>query len=316
MKKFYFIAIALIIAAIAAYYLHETNSSTLHRRDTHFHINDIAAIDRILIETQDNSLTLIREGENWSVNNEIINQDRLRDLLVLAQKLEVISPAAKSDVSKLKIKLNNSTNVSFYAGSRLINSYRLCSSEMKVFASRNKSDKIFQVEARGYPNVDLTKIFSADALYWTNRKIINFNPEEITLIKINYPNNPEKDLKLTISSKGNYHLSDQHDMDVSESADHKLISIYLQFFHDLPYYPLEDKEKAEINRLIEPFFILLVESNKQAGIELYAYKKINPENGKSDKIEFYGKVKDKGIVKLKYSDFDPVLMELKDFLKK
>lgn len=316
MKKFYFIAIALVIAAIAEYYLHETNSSTLHRRDTHFRIDDIASIDRITIEAQNNSLTLIRAGKNWSVNNEIVNQDRLRDLLVLAQKLEVISPAAKSDVSKLKIKLNNGTNVSFYSGRRLINSYRLCSSEMKVFASRNQSDKIFQIEARGYPNVDLTKVFSADVMYWTNRKIINFNPEEITLIKIKYPSNPEKDFKLTISSNGNYHLSDQHDTDVSESADNELISIYLQFFRDLPFASVKKKEKTDTNRLREPFFILLVESNKQPGIELYAYKKINPENGESDKKEFYGEIKDKGVVKLKYSDFDPVLMELKDFLKK
>lgn len=316
MKKFYFIAIPLIIVAITAYYLHKTKSSTFQRRDTLFLIDEIETIDRIAIGAKNNSIDLIKENEIWKCSNEEINPERLNDMFVLAQKLEAISPAAKSDVSRLETCLIDGTSVSFYSGRRVINAYRLCSEDMKIFASRMKSDKIFQVEARGYPNVDLTKIFSEDPLYWTKNKVINFGPEEITNVRMYYPDDPEKSFKLEISSKDNFHLSDHKDTDLSGSADREFISVYLYFFGNIPYYRLHDNEKSVIIDLKEPFFILNIESTRQSAIELYAFRKINPEDNETDKTEFYGKIIGSEVVKLKYTDFDPVLLDLKDFLKK
>lgn len=316
MRKLHIIAIIIVLASIAAAYLHKHKSSTLNKRDTNFNITEIEKINRINITSHQHDLNLLNDNSIWKVNKEIVNQKHMTDLLILAAKLQVISPAAKSDENVLSEKLNEAVKVSYYSGRKIINSYSICSWNMKIFAIRTKSKKIFQIEARGYPNVDLTKVFNAEASHWLSIKTINFSPEEIALVKIQYPGHSSKDFEIRQSSPGNYHLSDQSNTDMTKSANLEMIDDYLHFFRDISYIPVNDQEHAEIIDQKEAFFIMHIETNIQSGIVLYGYRKLNPENEELNIIEFYGRYNEKDLVILKYTDFDPILMDLKDFLKK
>ncbi len=316
MRKLYLILIMVIVASVAAYYFHQHKSSTLRNRDSDFSIHELEEIDRITLTSGNNSISLYNELGSWKVNNEVVNQERMTDFLILATKLEAVFPASKAEEDELSAMLNDGTEVAYYSGRKRINSYRICKWKMKIFATRGKSDKIFQVEARGYPNVDLTKVFTSETAHWKNRKIINFHPKEIQSVKIHYPCHSNKNFEIRQVSSGNYRVSDQKNNDFTRSADQDLIRIYLHFFCDITYISVQDQEKANASYLKEPFFILAIETYEKSRIELHGYRKMNPENEKTDVVEFYGELNKTESMLLKYSDFDPILVDLDYFLKK
>jgi hypothetical protein len=191
----------------------------------------------------------------------------------------------------------------------------MCKWNRKLFASRYRSDKIFQTEVRGYPNVDLIQVFRSDPAYWSNSKLTGFRPEDIKRIRIRYPGNTDKDFDLKMTSDGSFQLTDNKQNDLSSVADKELIGLYLHFYTGLTARPVPKDEKQDSLSLKEPFFILLVESDKQEDIHLTGYRKYDSSD-KTDMNGFYGILNKKELMLLNYRDFDPILLELKDFLKK
>jgi len=315
MRKIYFILVILIVSGLAALYLHQHRSSTFYSRDTGFNLPDQNKIDRINIASGLKILSIVHVDGSWSIDNEPVNQERISDLLVLASKLEVKSPAAKSDEKELTEKLKSGTKISYYSGKKLIRSYRICKWNWQLFACLHKSDKIFQVEARGYPNVDLTKVMNTDISYWLDHKIFSIQPENIRLVKIQYPGNPNNDFVLKQIEPGKYQLSDQNNIIIS-SADKELMILYLHFFQNIGSQPVQDYEKQDTSNLKEPFFNLVVETNNKDVIELTGYRKNDRATNQLDIVDFFGKQNNNKVVNMNYSDIDPILMELKDFLKK
>jgi len=316
MKKFLFIALTIIVAAFVAIYLRNQNSSTLNKKDIAFHLQNIDEVDGIEIVSGGQRIELLRNNGNWELNGKAADTKRVNNLLIIAKRLKAISPAAKSNLAELKTCVNNGIGVSYYSGKKLINAYRFCNQGMIFFASLLKSDKLFQVEAQGYPNLDLNRIFSPDITYWTNLNSINYNADEIQSIIIEYPKNTKNSFVLSVDSPGRYSLQSNFTGNTIDSLDSDLIELYLRFFSTLPYTMLSEKEISEISLPEEPFFILSVESDRQSNLLLKAYRKINPENGEMDQKEFYGDIQEKGLVKLNYTDLDPILLKRKDFLKK
>jgi len=315
MRKILFILVILIISGLAAYYLHQHRSSTLHSRDTGFNLPDRNKIDRINIASGIKILSIVHEDGRWSIDNKPVNQERVSDLLVLASKLEAKSPAAKSAEMVLTEKLKSGTEIFYYSGKKLIRSYHICKWNLQLFACLHKSERIFQVEARGYPNVDLIKVMNADISYWLDHNILNIHPENIRLVKIHYPENSDNDFILKQIEPGKYQLSDQNN-NILTSADKELMTLYLHFFQNIGYHSVQDDEKQDTSNLKEPFFNLVVETNEKDVIELSGYRKNDRETNQTNTVGFYGKLNKKKVVNMKYSDIDPVLLELKDFLKK
>jgi hypothetical protein len=314
MKRYNLIVIAFVAVALGIFLLYRNHSSAFRKRDADFSIQ-ADKTDRISIRSGNSEIILTKENDEWKVNEKPANRNRVDDLLVLAGRLDPVAPAPESDKQELSEKLDKGTEIYYYSGRKLLNAYRMCKWNRKLFASRYRSDKIFQTEVRGYPNVDLIQVFRSDPAYWSNSKLTGFRPEDIKRIRIRYPGNTDKDFDLKMTSDGSFQLTDNKQNDLSSVADKELIGLYLHFYTGLTARPVPKDEKQDSLSLKEPFFILLVESDKQEDIHLTGYRKYDSSD-KTDMNGFYGILNKKELMLLNYRDFDPILLELKDFLKK
>jgi len=318
MKKVILTILFLVLSGITAYFIIYKKGTTLSKSDKLFALIDSKNVDRIEISEREERLVLQKGHEYWSINNKEARTDLVNALLGVSAGLDAIAPVSRSQKDSVMDQMKTGTTVSFFEGTSLINTFTLCKWNNTLYAVRKDSDNPYRITLRGFSNIDLTKMYVVEENYWLTNILINLGPDNIKLIKIDYPANPAMGFELLNAGQEGYTISDNARKKGLSDTDPEIISEYLYFFSNIRFYPVNDSAliKKEVIGSRKPFFHLKIKSFDDAEIDILGYTKRDYKSNQNDPSMFYA-VNNKGnVMSLKYNDFDPILVHSEYFLKK
>ena len=318
MKKFITIALFIVLATLAIYYSFYRKNSTLWFSDTSFSIKNANAVTRIVIRSPEKKITLYRVYKGWGIDSIEARQDLVENLLKISEELEMVSPVSLSQRDSILCFLKKGTIIEFYSGHRNVSSLNICRFHDEIYAIHDRSKTPYRIDVKGFPEIDLTKLFNPERYLWTANNLFNFHPDDILTVQLFYPDKHDKDFIIEKQSAGKFIIENNMRGSLAESTDSVLLNEYMHFFADIRYYPVkEDKSLIEKNLISKtPFFQLMLSGKNGPLAELQAYKKTELKSGRDDPFEFYAISKKTGLIMLKYNDFDPILAGKDYFLKK
>jgi hypothetical protein len=318
MRKFLKVFLIILLACLSVYYGYFRKNSTLWFSDTGFAIHQPESVTQIIIRNSDQTITLIKIQNNWKVDSIEAKQDLVDFLLKISGQLEIVSPVSINQRDSISDKLKWGTSITYFSGQRKLSSMIFCKFNNDIYAIHNRSKTPYRIAAKGYPQIDLSKIFNPDRQLWMTNVLFKFRPDDVQFVQLVYPGKPQLDLEIEREASGRYEITNDFYEYQGESADVDLLNEYLGFFINIKYYPVKEGKALIENTLLSKgyFFSLILMDKNDTLAELQGYKKIEMKSGKDDPFEFYAISKRTGLIILKYNDFDPILAGKDYFLKK
>jgi hypothetical protein len=163
-----------------------------------FRVGDLSAIDRVILKSQQESITLSYDGVRWRVNDSQAADTRM--VTILFATLEQAVPKRKAAV-RLHENLDqrittDGVEVSLYRGDEL---------EKKIISIGNerKTETYFVAEGEGsylmtIPGyrVYVAGIFEMPAVEWREKRIFNFNWRNFKSLSAAFPGSPQQDFSI------------------------------------------------------------------------------------------------------------------------
>jgi hypothetical protein len=318
MKKIVLTLLFLLLAVLALYYSIYRNGTSLNKPEKRFALTNSKEINSINIINNEGNITLIKETSYWSLDKKEVRQDLINTLLGVSEGLDAISPVSHNQCDSVLALLDKGTKLTFYYNNRIINSFKICKQNNTIYGVLENSRNPYKLSLRGFPDIDLTKIYSANAEHWMMNLLLDFDPSVIKSILLEYPLKPEKGFQIEKMSDGQFYLGKTGRFAPLQNTDPEILTEYLSFFNDIRYYHVCDSTgiEKELTDTQKPFFHLRLCNINDTITEIWGYNKPNLESDNSDPYEFYATCKERGIMLLKYNDFDPILVNIDYFLKK
>lgn len=316
MKRLAFILSIIILIILAAYYFVFRDNTTLNPFVSDFALDNPAGITKIRISDQRGTSSLLRTTEGWKIEDMVVFQQKVEDLLLLANLIETRAPAPIEHIDTITTCLDEGKEVTFYHGKKVIKSFKLCNYNHALFARKTNSRKAFRISVRGYSNTDLAAIITSRKQDWQQDIIVDMKPGEIQLVSIRYPGTHKNGFDLMLDDTGNPFLFDDKGKPVEQHINYQRVEEYLYSFNCIKFFDAEKNSPANIfiiNK--DPFFELKLVNSKSDSISIAGYRLIDKNTGKLNPAGFLAEHTDYGLIFLKYSDLDPILVELHYFLK-
>ena len=124
-RKTIFIIVLLIIFFSSYLYLNEYYKPTVKSK---FHIEDVSSIDKIFIaDRNDNTITLIKSGNSWTVNDKyLVRDEAINTLLETANRIRLKNPVPKNIFDNvIKFMSTSGVYIEFYDDENIIVSYTI-----------------------------------------------------------------------------------------------------------------------------------------------------------------------------------------------
>jgi len=275
--------VAILLIAVAGYYLFRNNFSTVRKEDRNFSIEDTASVTKIfLADRNSHTVTLERKGTGqWTVNGtHATRQQGVNLILNCLKKIRVQSRVPKNSFNtvvkelsstgiKMEVYQNNQekpTKVYFIGGST--------QDVLGTYMMLENSTVPFITEVPGF-NGYLTPRFSPVERDWLIPEMFNLKPEEIKSVSLEYRNQPKKSFRIERSGNG-YRVTSPVTNEEVRNPDTNHISIYLSGFKDLDFETwdrfLDDKQTDSLRNLA-PVTVLTVETTKGTRTSIPMYLK-------------------------------------------
>lgn len=315
-KLFLFIGI-LILAAIAFYLYFFRYNSTLSSRDTRFSVNK-KLYNHVVITEKNKKVELVKSPSGWTIDGKEVNQEQLKNLLFATGNLEVVAPVSNSGNDTILKHLKSGIHVKFFHGYRRINAFSLCKLNDQIYAKRFYSRKSFRISIKGYAGADLSQVYSPDSLSWKKDYLIKTTIAAINKVILLYPTHPEKSFILEKDKQGKYLLLDPIKQKKLGQVDTTHVHNFIDLLPTLNYKKPDNigSIPEDSLKIKDVFFILQVSDKNDHTLEIKGFPKVTANRGGPIRSEFYALTSTKGLVSLKYSEFDPILLPRDYFLKK
>ena len=183
-------------ALLLLYFLIFSPRGFLSGGNTAIQITDTASVNRIEIFGKDTVLLERAEGGYWMLSdNYKVNPVSISNFLYSFMKMQVKGISYKADSS-----VKASVKIRIYSG-RKKHFFRFYPADGNNLIHREGSGKIFSVEISGHTETDLSQVFSDDPDHWKDRMIMDFLPDEISVIEVRHPANPGNDFMIRMENK-------------------------------------------------------------------------------------------------------------------
>lgn len=310
MKKKFLLPLILILLIAAAFLLRKKQSTFKHS-DTIPAFTNQQLVDKIKVFDSRDTTVLIIQNNNWiTKEGESVNQQQVNFLFKILGSVEVQSAISKKTVTTIGSKFEDEcTHINLYYSDKLIYSLVFVSENDKIIA-QNKKKNLFFINMPAIGNELISEHVKTHEKFWYDKLLIHLRPDEIISIQINYPGNEGAGFQLlnksnrpTVSNKaGNI-----------DNASIEAITDYLQFFEGIRYeFADTSLQTPNVNRYL---FSMLIKTNIDKVIHVGGFEMLNKTDMQPDYQEFLGIINNNVMVKLKYSDFDPILVEHDYFQK-
>jgi hypothetical protein len=204
MKKNLFLLIAILALGFGAWFSWKKagRKSTLEKLDLNFSVSDTAAIDRILIEPVQGTVSDLRRTENgWFINEKFKVAPVLMDVLLsTVRNVEMLRPLARNEArTALESMDKRGRKISVYVDGSLYKSYRLGDD-----APGNKGTYIqledgdpYVAYIRGF-NGFLSTRFDVSEYDWRDRLLISCSAEQIRSLSFSYKRMPSESFSVEV----------------------------------------------------------------------------------------------------------------------
>ena len=161
---------------------------------------------------------------------------------------------------------------------------------------------------------DIIDFFNPDINRWLSNQLLNFSPDDVVGIRLEYAQKPDRGFMILKDSLGKLALYDPEGLDLSSQSNSSDVADYLYSFAGISYADDPGSEFTVYDK--NAWFTLWVTTRHGRTVDLSAFVMINRETGESHPSVFWGITNDHDGILLKYSDFDPILLPIDYFLKK
>lgn len=320
------ISITLIIClAITAYFYNQSQNSTIRTDRRDFSIADTSQVSLIRITSKAPEIVLLTriDIQNWSVNEKYkANKSAMYYLLKTLSRMEIAYPVPLSlrdnvignlavKGLKVDVRMKDGSGKTFYVGSEnkeLTASYMMLKNASEPYA-------IHIPGFRGY----LSSRFFTNEYLWRDKKIMNYETQAITAIKMKYSTEDHKNESFKIHfNDDSYRLTSMLTNEELSSNPMKVNAyktsfqkLYAEAFVMLPL----NKDSL---RSSEPIFNLTVETAKEKTSLKVFHKKAHTERSASEQTIYdperlYAYVNDNDWMIIQKNTFENVIKSLEDF---
>ncbi len=279
-KNILYLLVLLVIVAFAIYLVKSKGSgSSLSDRVKDFSIEDTASISKVIITEKTGRILTLDKQENgiWVVNQNFrARKDVVGVLLETLKRVELKSPVNRTmrenvvkqiatSASKVQVYQDGKLRKVFYVGGAT-------SDGTGTFMMLENAEDPFTVHIPGFDGY-LSIRFNTDEKVWRDRELFRYSPENIDVIKIGYPQNPEASFMLKLEGRQYARLTNAKG-DTATQIDAKFLQDYLLNYFDMQY-------ESEISLRPGLKDSVLIAPNLQASILVFDKK------GKENKAHFY-----------------------------
>jgi hypothetical protein len=318
MRKIIYLILTILVLGIVAYYALLYKNSSFRKNETRFRLKDPETITEIQIISATDTSILLKSPKYWKIDEEPANPEKINNLLILASQMEAIAPVPLTGKNNVVDAMENGIEIRYKNHWKNSLSYSLFRMDGQIYARIKNSRNAYRIRVKGYPNIDLLKLFNPSKSNWKSNIIIDFHPEDISMIKLSYPGHPSEGFQITIRyDEKKIIISDAKDNAI-ENVNNELIYEYLYYFRNIHQIPMTNSEIPDKSISVgkSPFFLLMLSGLAGDTLELAGYRKSEKGTGQPDRNYFYGITPGNNPIILKYSDFDAILVPLDYFRKK
>lgn len=319
-NKISLVLLALLLA-ISAWLLISRRSGTYARSAVEFAIADTNLIKSVEITGSGGKVMLVKHGHAWLVNGSTpARKDRMKGILVLLSRLEVISPVSRSRSEEVVRHLQNEGKHVIISldrgGAKEYFVYHDTTETNTTYMMLKGSDTAFRMEVRGFKRRDLEALYATDDRYWRDNLILHYLPDQIQYVSLQHMRAPASTFHLARNADDGFEMSAGMVQGAWFAPDPAKLQQYLGYFYGIrfqAYADLDEESPMAYKYEKEPDYVLEVGNmaGHRTSLSLFPVYTVDVEgNKKMDLNVLYARI-DEGhqMVVLKYLEIDPLLKE-------
>ena len=160
---------------------------------------DVAAVDKVVLESKDFRNTLKFDGSQWRLNERYDASPRMITVLfsMLTQvKAKRRAATLRSDSLAEELR-DKGVKVSLYAGNNLLKQYYAggVKEQMATYFMLPESNAPYLVHLPGYKTY-VAQLFELPTEHWRSRIAFPFNWRNLKSIAVSYPGDPDQDFQI------------------------------------------------------------------------------------------------------------------------
>jgi len=286
-----------------------------------FYVENTEKINRIVIRSQNESVSLAHEPDGWYVNDEhTAKPQAVGFLLKILKDIRIKSPVSDETYSDL-LKDGNTKEieVQVFEDSKIIQSFFIFINngiEYPGIMQKRKRTKPFIVHIPGY-ETDPCSHFVSDYRFWIPYMVFELNPASISEIHLHYPDMPDSSFSVINNGDEITFLSSHNK---NSGIDTFAAGRYLSYFTYVPFekwaYDISLHEKDSIAKG-NPYFSLEVVTDDPDTITLLTWRRMITEGDRKveDTDRLWGSLNGgKDLFVIKYYDLDPLIKQPSYFI--
>jgi hypothetical protein len=195
------VSLSVMILAIALVYIFNPFNTQSSVDKTIFQIPDLEKIDRVVLQSSHEKTELKFNGTKWLVNGFDADPQLIKVLFATLKQTEAKRKAAAHQQDSLQEKfLKDGTNVSCFEGDKLIKKFWSWGDVQKSETYFGLSGEApYLVVIPGY-RVFIASVFALKQNDWRNKRLFNFNWQNIKSLEVNFSADQKQNFKASFSN--------------------------------------------------------------------------------------------------------------------
>jgi hypothetical protein len=328
MKNLKLLVVLIVLIIIAGIYYFSNSKGSLNLRNTSFAVESLNIITKIQLSTPDDKLILEKEFDHWKVNNKYRAQDRsIKNFMMAINRIDVLSPVSKIEKEQVASILKaDGILVEVFKKNRTLKKYYVSKPEMinsKTYMMMFKSSEPFVVRIPSYKGL-VADLFVIDENFWRDKTIFNYQPQNIKIISVEYPENMSKSFRVVNYNDGTFAIQNLRSNTFVENFNVDKVARYFTYFQRIVFEDVvENLYETMVDSVLqtEPFNIITVEDIQGNTNKIAVFRKPTEiefdEFGKKARFDYdraYATFNNNNeLIIIQYYIFDPLFKEIDYF---
>lgn len=335
MKKNLLYIIILIVLAGLAYYLYTTkgSSSSLKSRLTEFAVEDTSQVDKIILSDKSGKVLTLTKQKNglWYASDTVrVRKDIMLSLLETIKRVNVKAPVNKAMKERVMKQLaTGGIQVEIYADGDLEKKYLVggpTQDGLGTFCIKDGADEPYILHIPGFDGY-LTVRFNTSLEVWRDREIFRYYPQNIDVVRIEYPGQLDKSFTLRVSGKDYIQLTNFKGDTAANNINAEFLRAYLLKFADIQYENRANPKKINFLEVLTPENLISVvtvidKEGKSKKVEMFKRYfdgekfKASGQDYEFDLDRLFIRVNDSEVYNAQYRVFSSIIVKYEDFFSK
>jgi len=329
-KNWLYLLIIIILLAVTAYFIFDRKWGTIRKELRDFAVEDTASVTKVFLADKENRhVTLVREGEHWSLNGKYVaRKDAIDNLLKTIFRFEIKAPVPKAAFNNVvKTLATQSTKVEIYQGendpSKVFYVGGATKDQTGTYMMLENSSTPFIMHIPGFTGYLSTRFFT-DETEWRDRTICSYKFNDIASVSMQTNINTGKSFRI-YNEKNSFRLVNLETNKEQSKFDTVAVQEYIAGCRKLYYEYIAVLNSEKFDSILgnEPVHIITIEDiNKKKTVIKTFYKPgtgVLDDYGKPyryDADRLFAQVNDsRQLVVIQYYSFNPVFKTIDDLMK-